>query len=203
MSDNKLTFKTMSSDDMYNDLYKQLWNSRILYLNGEIDDSTIDYICTPILIKNIEEKDIADDQLKPITIWVNSYGGSADVGLYIINLIQNSRIPIHAKVLSVAASAALYLTIACKYRTASENSILLLHKGSYSVGGNANEVEDVMEFYKGEVDSKIVELILNRTKVTKDELKKIRRNETYMLGNKALEMGFIDEIVNNQFDYLN
>ena len=110
MSDNKLTFKTMSSDDMYNDLYKQLWNSRILYLNGEIDDSTIDYICTPILIKNIEEKDIADDQLKPITIWVNSYGGSADVGLYIINLIQNSRIPIHAKVLSVAASAALYLT---------------------------------------------------------------------------------------------
>jgi len=197
MSDNKLTFKTMSSDDMYNDLYKQLWNSRILYLNGEIDDSTIDYICTPILIKNIEEKDIAENELKPITIWVNSYGGSADVGLYIINLIQNSRIPIHAKVLSVAASAALYLTIACKYRTASEHSILLLHKGSYSVGGNANEVEDVMEFYKGEVDSKIVELILNKTKVTKDELKKIRRNETYMLGNKALEMGFIDEIVNN------
>jgi ATP-dependent Clp protease protease subunit len=128
---------------------------------------------------------------------VNSYGGNADVGLYMINLIKASRIPIHAKILCCAASAALYLVLACKYRTASENSICLLHKGSYSIGGNASEVEDVMEFYKGEVDTKIVELILDRTKVTKDELKKIRRNETYVLGKKALEMGFIDEIVNN------
>ena len=136
-----------------------------------------------------------EDKLIPITIWVNSYGGNADVGLYMINLIQESRIPIHAKVLSVAASAALYLTIACKYRTASRNSIFLLHKGSYSIGGNASEVEDVLEFYKGEVDEKIVELILNKTKVTKEDLKKIRRNETYCLGEKALEYGFVDEII--------
>lgn len=190
-----LDFKTLSSDGIYDDLYKQLWKQRILYLNGEIDESTIDYIATPILIKNIEEQDLPEDKLKPITIWINSYGGNADVGLYMINLIKDSRIPIHAKVLSIAASAALYLTIACKYRIASRNSIFLLHKGSYSIGGNASEVEDVLEFYKGEVDSKIVELILNRTKVNKDELKKIRRNETYCLGERALELGFIDEIV--------
>ena len=195
MSELILDFKSLSTDGIYDDLYKQLWKQRILYLNGEIDENAIDYIATPILIKNIEEQDLPEDKLKPITIWVNSYGGNADVGLYMINLIQESRIPIHAKVLSVAASAALYLTIACKYRTASKNSIFLLHKGSYSIGGNASEVEDVMEFYKGEVDNKIVELILSRTNVSKEELKKIRRNETYCLGEKALEYGFIDEII--------
>ena len=195
MSELILDFKSLSTDGIYDDLYKQLWKQRILYLYGEIDENVIDYIATPILIKNIEEQDLPDDKLKPITIWVNSYGGNADVGLYMINLIQESRIPIHAKVLSVAASAALYLTIACKYRTASKNSIFLLHKGSYSIGGNASEVEDVMEFYKGEVDNKIVELILSRTNVSKEELKKIRRNETYCLGEKALEYGFIDEII--------
>jgi len=195
MSELILDFKSLSTDGIYDDLYKQLWKQRILYLNGEIDENIIDYIATPILIKNIEEQDLSEDKLKPITIWVNSYGGNADVGLYMINLIQESRIPIHAKVLSVAASAALYLTIACKYRTASKNSIFLLHKGSYSIGGNASEVEDVMEFYKGEVDNKIVELILSRTNVSKEELKKIRRNETYCLGEKALEYGFIDEII--------
>jgi len=195
MSELILDFKSLSTDGIYDDLYKQLWKQRILYLNGEIDENAIDYIATPILIKNIEEQDLPEDKLKPITIWVNSYGGNADVGLYMINLIQESRIPIHAKVLSVAASAALYLTIAYKYRTASKNSIFLLHKGSYSIGGNASEVEDVMEFYKGEVDNKIVELILSRTNVSKEELKKIRRNETYCLGEKALEYGFIDEII--------
>lgn len=190
-----LDLKTLSSDGIYDDLYKQLWKQRILYLNGEIDESIIDYIAMPILIKNLEEQDLPEDKLRPITIWINSYGGSADVALYMIGLIQESRIPIHAKILSVAASAALYLSIACKHRVASKNSIFLLHKGSYSIGGNASEVEDVMEFYKGEVDNKIVELILNKTKVTQDQLKKIRRNETYVLGEKALEMGFIDEII--------
>jgi ATP-dependent Clp protease protease subunit len=195
MSEMILDFKTLSTDGIYDELYKQLWNKRILYLNGEIDESVIDYIAAPILIKNIEEQDIPEEKLKPITIWINSYGGNADVGLYMIDLIQESRIPIHCKVLSMAASAALYMCIACKYRVASKNSILLLHKGSYSIGGNANEVEDVLDFYKGEVDKKIVELILNRTNLTEDKLKKIRRNETYCLGEKALEYGFVDEIV--------
>lgn len=195
MSEMILDFKTLSSDGIYDDLYKQLWKKRILYLNGDVDESTIDYIATPILIKNMEEQDIHEDKLQPITMWINSYGGNADVGLYMINLIQESRIPIHAKVLSVAASAALYMCLACKYRVANKNSILLLHKGSYSIGGSASEVEDVMDFYKGEVDKKIVELILNRTNLTEDKLKKIRRNETYVLGEKALEYGFIDQIV--------
>lgn len=190
-----LEYEVLSTDGVYDELYKKLWKQRILYLNGEIDNSTIDYIATPILLKNIEEQDIPEEKLSPITIWINSPGGDANVGLYMIGLIQESRIPIHCKVLSLAASAALYMTLACKHRTGSKNSIYLLHKGSYSIGGNANEVEDVLDFYKGEVDTKFSELIISRTNLTKDELKKIRRNETYVLGEKALEMGFIDEIV--------
>ena len=44
MSELFLDFKTLSSDGIYDDLYKQLWKQRILYLNGEIDESIIDYI---------------------------------------------------------------------------------------------------------------------------------------------------------------
>lgn len=195
MPEKILDFKTLSTDGIYDDLYKQLLKHRILYLNSEIDESTIDYIASPILIKNIEEADIPENELKPLTIWLNSYGGNIDPCLYLIGLIQESRIPIHCKVLSVAASAGLYLALACKHRVASKMSVFLLHKGSYSLGGSASEVEDVLDFYKGEVDEIIVDLILNRTKLTKEELKKIRRNETYVLGSKALEMGFIDELV--------
>lgn len=109
--------------------------------------------------------------------------------------MQESRIPIHVKVLSMAASAGLYIALAAKHRTASKNTIFLLHKGSYSLGGNAGEVEDVLDFYKDKVDSKIVELILGSTKLTESKLKTIRRNETYCLAEEALEMGFIDEII--------
>jgi ATP-dependent Clp protease protease subunit len=176
--------------------YQQLFDKRIIYYNGDIDESTIDLIAIPILAKNIDEADIPEDKLEPITIWLNSYGGNSDVALFLINVIENSRIPIHVRVLSVAASAGLYLIIACKRRYASKNTIFLLHKGSYSLGGNANAVEDAMDFYKGQVDAVIVDLILRKTKITETELKKIRRNELYTLAEDACKTyGFIDEII--------
>jgi ATP-dependent Clp protease protease subunit len=185
----------MTGGEMSDELYKRLYQHRILYYNGEISDMTIDYLALPILALNEEEKDIPTENLKPITIWLNSYGGNSDVALYLIDIIKNSRIPIHVKVLAMAASAGLYITLACHKRTASKNSIFLLHKGSYSLGGNASEVEDVMEFYKGQVDERFVNLILETTKITKEELKKIRRSELYVFADDAKDTyGFIDSI---------
>lgn len=186
----------VSGNNFSDELYKRLYKHRILYYNGEIADVTLDYLALPILALNEEEKDIPESELNPITIWLNSYGGSSDVALYLIDIIRNSRIPIHVKVMSMAASAGLYIALACHKRIASKNSIFLLHKGSYSLGGNANEVEDIMEFYKGQVDEKFVNLILETTKISKEELKKIRRNELYVLAEEAKDKyGFIDEIV--------
>lgn len=196
MNNELCSFDINASDDLYNELYKKLWKQRILYFNNEIDDNTIDYIAMPIILQNMEEANISEKELKPITIYLNTYGGSIDACLYLIDIIQKSRIPIHVRVLSIAASAGLYITLACKYRTASENSVLLLHKGSYSMGGNAAAVEDAMDFYKGEVDDKIVKLILEKTKLTPEQLTKIRRNELYVLGQEAKDVyGFLDEII--------
>lgn len=186
----------IAGGDMSDELYKRLYQHRILYYNGEISDVTIDYLALPILALNEEEKDIPTEDLQPITIWLNSYGGNSDIALYLIGVIKNSRIPVHVKVLAIAASAGLYITLACHKRMANKNSIFLLHKGSYSLGGNASEVEDVMEFYKGQVDERFVDLILEKTKISKDELKKIRRSELYVFADDAKEIyGFIDDIV--------
>lgn len=176
-------------------LYKDLLQKRIIYFNDDVSDFTIDMVAMPILMMNELEKDIPEDKLKPITIYMNSYGGSADACTFLIEVIENSRIPIHCKVLSMAASAGLYITIACHKRMANKNSIFLLHKGSIRFGGNMGEAEDIMDFYKQEIGDIFDDLIIRRTKITKEELKKIRRKETYCLGEQALEYGFIDEIV--------
>lgn len=181
---------------IYESIYKEMLDERIIYLNDDVTEILIDMIATPILILNEEEKDIPEDKLKPITIYINSNGGDANVCTYLVEIIEKSRIPIHCRVLSVAASAGLYITIACHKRFASKNSIFLLHKGSVAFAGNTGEAEDFMEFYKQEVGGIFDDLILRRTKITTEELKKIRRNETYCLGQEALEKyGFIDEII--------
>jgi len=190
--------KDFKTGSIYEEIYKKLWQEkRILYLNAEIDDNTIDMIATPILLQNELEKDIPESELKPITIWLGSYGGSADACAFLVEVIEKSRIPIHARILYVAASAGLYLAIACKHRVANNNSIFLLHKGSISLGQtNMGEAEDLISFYKDEVGKLFDDLIIRRTKITAEELKKIKRNETYCLAQEALDKyGFIDEIV--------
>ena len=177
-------------------LYKNLLKNRVIYLNEDISTETIDTVVMPILMLNELESDIPTDKLKPITIYMNSYGGEMDACTYTVEAIEKSRIPIHCRVLSMAASAGLYIAIACHKRYASKNSIFLLHKGSIQITGNIGEAEDTIDFYKQEVGSLFDDLILRRTKIDKDELKRIRRNETYCLGVDALERyGFIDEIV--------
>ena len=196
MAEKFITYENTISQTLYEEMYKKLIDKRIIYLNNDIDDSTLDLVGMPIILRNIEEQDIPENELEPLTIFLNSYGGSADACLHLIEVIEKSRIPINCRVLSIAASAGLYIAIACKHRIASENSIFLLHKGSIQISGNMGEAEEIMGFYKEEVQAKFDELVINKTKITKNELKKMRRNETYCLGLDALnKYGFVDEII--------
>jgi ATP-dependent protease ClpP protease subunit len=186
---------TINTPTLYEETYKRLWKQRVIYFNCDIDTSILESLVVPILLLNEEEKDIPVEKLKPITIWISSYGGCANETVYACDIIAKSRIPIHSKVLAIAASAGLYINLACQHRTASKNSIFLLHKGSLSLAGNSSEVEDTVDFYKDKIDGIITKLILDRTKLTDEDLKKIRRAETYALGEEALEKyGFIDEL---------
>lgn len=192
----ELLFAIDESSSFYEKLYASLLKERIIYLNGDIDDNTVDLVTMQIILANEREKNIPVEELKPLTIYLNTRGGDIDPTIHLVQVIQDSRIPIHVRVLAMAASAGLYITIACKHRVAYKNSILLLHKGSIFVGGNTASAEDTMDFYKEIVQQKFDNLIVERTKITKDELKKIRRNETYCLGEEALnKYGFIDEVV--------
>lgn len=184
------------SSSIYEKLYFSLLKNRIIYLNGDIDDNTVDMVTMQIILANEKENNIPVEDLKPITIYLNTRGGDIDPTIHLVQVIQDSRIPIHVRVLAMAASAGLYITIACKHRMAYKNSIMLLHKGSIFVGGNTASAEDTMSFYKDTVQQKFDDLIIERTKITKAQLKNIRRNETYCLGQEALDKyGFIDEIL--------
>ena len=183
-------------ESIYEKMYAELLKERIIYFNLEVGDDTVDLITTQIIIANEREKHIPLDELKPITILINSPGGCSVTCHHLCQIIEESRIPIHAKVLSLAASAGLYITMACHHRTAYKNSTFLLHKGSISLSGNVGEAEEIMDFFKNDIGVWFDDFIVRRTKITKDELKKIRRVETYCRGQEAMEVyGFIDEVI--------
>jgi ATP-dependent Clp protease protease subunit len=180
---------------MYEAIYHEMLEKRTLYINDDISDVSIDTIAMPILIQNEIEKDIPVEELKPIWIYINSNGGDITSCAYIVEVIQNSRIPIYGVAMSMAASAALYILLSCHKRFGRKNSNFLLHKGYIKLDGNVSDAEDHLDFYK-DVNTIFENLITTRTKITEKKLKEIRRNETLCLGIKARdEYGFIDEIL--------
>lgn len=178
------------------ELYASLLSKRSIYINEDVTDCLIDKVSMQIILMNESEKDVPEQDLEPIKLFLNTYGGSIDTCLHLVDVIEGSRIPIHVEVLGIAASAGLYITIACHKRVSRKNSIFLLHKGSVALGGNTASAEDTMDFYKEQVQTVFDDLIIRKTKITTEELKLIRRNETYCLGVEALnKYGFIDEII--------
>lgn len=184
-----------TQDNLYDKMYVELLKKRIIFINQAIDDSVIDMVTMPIILKNIEEANVAEDKLQPLTIYLNTDGGDVVVANHLIEVIQKSRIPIHVRVLAKACSAGLLITLACKHRTASKESVFLLHDGSCLVSGSAGKARDTMDFFD-DLDGKIKELVITRTKIDETEYKKLERKEIYCFGQEALEKyGFIDELV--------
>lgn len=184
----------IASCDIYEEMYKKLLEKRIVYINQEIDESIIDMVTMVIITKNMEEENIEGDKLNPITIFLNTDGGDLITTIHLIEIIQNSRIPIHVRVLSKACSAGLLIAIAAKKRVASKNSIFLMHDGSYMLANSSSKAKDTMEFLDA-LESKVDTLILSRTNLTKEEYEKLKRKELYCFGDEALNYGFIDELI--------
>ena len=184
----------LNNYSIYENMYNKLLDKRIVYINQEIDESIVDMVTMFIIIRNMEEESVKEEELKPITIFLNTDGGDLITGIHLIEIIQNSRIPIHVRVLSKACSAGLLIAIAAKKRTASKNSIFLMHDGSYMLANSSSKAKDTMEFLDA-LEAKVDSLIIDRTNLDKEAYEQLKRKELYCFGEEALKYGFIDELI--------
>ena len=69
--------------------------NRTFYIDYEIDDDySLLELAKVIIQMNIEEKDVRTEDLKPIRLFIHSYGGCLEQANFFCDLIQASRIPV-------------------------------------------------------------------------------------------------------------
>jgi ATP-dependent protease ClpP protease subunit len=137
----------------------------------------------------------------PWTIYLNSVGGDAWAGIGIVDELLSQSLrgggthEITIKVRGVAASAAAMMLQAADHRVVGANSQLMIHKGSTSIAGTADDIADEHAWWQASVD-RMVALFLSRTdKISRTELlRKINRRDWWLNAEEAVEMGFADEI---------
>jgi ATP-dependent Clp protease protease subunit len=119
------------------DLQSRLLLERTIYLGTEIDNTCANSIVQQFLVLQL------DDAKKPITLYINSPGGSIVDGMAIYDIIRRSTCPVHAVVAGMAASMGAVILSGC---TKGERSILphgevLLHQPLGGARGQATDVE--------------------------------------------------------------
>jgi len=172
---------------------EDLLTARAVYLEGDITAIKAEEILQDMTWLNARGE-------SPITLYIDSPGGSVGPGLVIYDVIQASRAPIVGIVQQQANSMAACILQACRKRLAYASSILTLH--SIIIRRSLDELEN--NFIETLRDAqknqhRIENIFAGRTQKTLEETKRLffssgREGERF-IAEKALQENLIDKII--------
>ena len=129
--------KTKDTDYRELNLSSRLLLDRVVYFGTEVDNESANTIVQKLIYLQLE------DAKKPITLYINSPGGSIVDGMAVYDTIKRATCPVHAVVAGMAASMGAVILSGC---TKGERAILphgevLLHQPLGGARGQATDVE--------------------------------------------------------------
>lgn len=188
--DEFLDDEVSDSPNLDNLIEKKLLQQRIIYFTTTIDEKTIRSLIMKIHILQRINHD-------PITIYLNTPGGSVYHAIALYDVCKNSKVEISVIGQGIVMSAGT-LVIACcgskGKRLAMKNTSFMIHQVSTMSIGKLNDIEVDYEETK-RVQEIYERLILKNTKITKKQLKELLKKDYYFNAEEALKYGFIDEII--------
>lgn len=163
---------------------------RTLHLNGTIaEESWFDDDVTPQLFA--EELNAGNGD---ITVWINSPGGDCVAAAQIYNMLMDYKGNVTVKIDGIAASAASVIAMAGTKVMVSPVSMLMIHNPMTVAMGDSAEMEKAIEMLASVKDS-IINAYEIKTGLSRAKLSHLMDAETWMDANKAVELGFADEIM--------
>lgn len=181
------------SPEEYN--YWRARENRIFYVDYEIDEdySAIE-LSKSIIQMNFDEKDIPKENLKPIFVMIHSYGGDSAQCNFLCDLIKSSRIPIITVAMGVAMSAGFLIFISGHKRYAFPHSQLLVHSGSASLSGTAEQVEEAQKNYKKTLEE-MKKYVLENTNIDERTFNKNSKKDWYLTAEELIQYNVADELI--------
>lgn len=163
---------------------------RTLFLNGTIaEESWFDDDVTPQLFKDELNSGTGD-----ITVWINSPGGDCVAAAQIYNMLMDYKGSVTVKIDGIAASAASVIAMAGTKVLVSPVSMLMIHNPMTVAFGNSAEMQKAIDMLASVKDS-ILNAYEIKTGISRTKLSHLMDAETWMDANKAIELGFADEIM--------
>lgn len=177
--------------------YWKARESRTFIIDYEIDeDYSLIELSKTIIQMNMDEKDIPKEELKPIYIFIHSFGGDSFQSSYFADLLIASRIPIVTVAMGAAMSAGFEILIAGHRRYAFKHTQTLVHAGYASFQGTQSEIEEFQKNNKKQLE-RTKEYVLSRTSIDEKLFNRYRSKDWYITGDDLVKYHVVDKIIDN------
>jgi ATP-dependent Clp endopeptidase proteolytic subunit ClpP len=172
---------------------------QMLGLFAEVIEEKIGELAHAMIYLN-EVNKTKEEDAKPITFYLSTYGGSADdmFALYDIMRVVRGNTPIHTVGLGKVMSAGVLLLAAGTKgeRRIGKNCRVMLHS---VIGGNHGSLHNMMNEMEAieDLQQMYTNCLVEETKMTKSQLKKMleRKVNVYLSAEEAVELGIADIII--------
>lgn len=189
MTDKILLPKT--KDDLREvSLTSRLLQDRIVWLGTEVNNETSNLLVQQLILLGLE------DAKKPITLYINSPGGSIVDGMAIYDVIRRSPCPVHAVVAGMAASMGAVILSGC---TKGERAILphgevLLHQPLGGARGQATDIEiSAKRILK--MKKTLLQILADNTGHSFDKVAEDCDRDYWLDADEAKAYGIIDKVL--------
>ncbi len=175
------------------DIYSRLLRERIVFIGTVVDDNLASLIMAQLLYLQ------GEDPLEPISMYINSPGGSVTAGLAVYDTMQYIQPEVHTWCIGQAASIAAVLLAAGEpgHRYALPYSRVLIHQPWGQLAGQATDIQ-----IQAEEILRLREWVNNiLAEATGQPLEKIKQDterDYYMNAEQAVEYGIIDVVARKQ-----
>ena len=176
------------------DPYAKLFEDRILFLGVQVDDASADDVMAQLLVLESMDAD------SPITMYINSPGGSFTAMTAIYDTMKYIRPHVHTVCLGQAASAAAVLLGAGEpgKRMALPNARILIHQpGMEGVQGQASDIQIVAD----EIDRMrdwMERTLAEQTGQTEERVRRDVERDKILTAQQAKEYGLIDHVLSSR-----
>ena len=168
-------------------------SERVLELYGTIaEESWFDDDITPKMFK--EELNAGEGD---ITVWINSPGGDCVAASQIYSMLMDYKGNVTIKIDGIAASAASVIAMAGTKVLMAPTALMMIHNPATMAFGDHEDMQKAIEMLD-EVKESIINAYELKTGQSRAKLSHLMDAETWMNANKAIELGFADDILTDE-----